>query len=261
MQKHFLSIDRASRFLLILQLCFGLSLALYFLGYPFMGQIYKSKSDLLLIESVLGQNSTLKAIDPEKAVQFEPKLTVHRSLFESLPPAKQLEIKALHTKTQHSLQKPLSEKLELFPRLPKLELLWAFLAIVLPILLLLKNAKALPFVWLFPIIALGYAWNNQTHGHDPKTVFPQFLEQDVEKAWKHYLIKEWGKETPNAENLETQAIRGEFFFNLARIQDLSEDLSASFWEKRSLFVLALYVIWNTYFAFAMQKTAKPLARL
>lgn len=259
-----LTIPLFSRFLIILQLCFGFSLALYLLGYPFTGKLFRAKSDLLLIESVLGKQSTLLAIDPEKAAVLEPKSFIQRSLYDSLPKNEQLRIQNLHENLQRSLQKPFSEQawdgFELLGRLPKLELLWALLAIVIPIFLLLRNPKALPFVWLFPLIALGYAWNNQAHGFQYKSVFPkehQLLDQkgatkeEWEAAWNRYLIKEWGKETPssNPEVFEKQAVKGEFFFNLARIQDLSDDLSASFWEKKSLLLLAIYVLWNTFFAY------------
>lgn len=266
MQRNFLSISRGSRFLIILQLCFGFSLALYFLGYPFTGKLFQSKSDLLLIESVLGRQNTLLAIDPEKAALLEPKASIQRSLFESLPKNEQLRIQEFHDSIQYSLQKPFLDKVwegfGLLGRLPKLELLWTALAIVLPIFLLLRNPRALPFVWLFPLIALGYAWNNQVHGFHYKSVFPQdhqilvqkdATKEDWERAWRQYLVKEWGKETPssNQEIYEKQAIKGEFFFNLARIQAISEDLSVSFWKKKSLWLLVIYVIWNAYFAYAL----------
>lgn len=260
-----LTISTFSRLLIILQLCFGFSMALYFLGYPFTGKLFKAKSDLLLIESVLGQKNILFTIDPEKAAALQPKSLIQQGLFQSLPENKRLKIMNLHGQIQDSLQKPFSEQsvdgFWLLMSLPKLELLWTLIAIVIPILLLLRNPKALPFVWLFPLIALGYAWNNQTHGHSAlQSIFPKessvmdqknASKKEWENGWNSYLIREWAKEEPSANPavFEGQAVKGEFFFNLARIDHLSDDLASSFWERRSLLILLLYIIWNTYFAY------------
>jgi hypothetical protein len=267
-----LTISLFSRFLIILQLCFGFSLTLFFLFYPFTGKLFKSKSDLLLIESVLGQRNTISSIDPEKGALLQPKSAIQRSLFESLPENRKLEIQNLHRQIQDSLKKNFlaqaADGFWMILGLPKLASLWALIAIVIPIFLLLRNPKALPFAWLFPLIALGYGWNNQTHGHDPlQSLFPKesslmdqkdATREEWEIAWNRYLIKEWGKETPslNPDVFKSQAVKGEFFFNLARIEHISDDLSASFWEKRSLLILIIFLVWNTYFAIHISQNVK-----
>lgn len=254
------------RFMTILQLCFGLSLSLYFLGYPYTGKLFKSKSDLLLIESILGKNDTLFQLDPEKAALQKRKSGIQRELFHSLPQNQRESIENLHHQIQQSLQKSFSKKtaegIELLLKFPKLELLWAALAILLPILLLLKKPSVLPFVWLFPLITLAYAWNNQMHGltSEEKSLFPKdhsLMSQNSgekkewEEAWNQYLVTHWAKETPsfNRDLFTLQAIKGEFFFNLARLDYFSDDLSRPFWEKQSLLLLTVYLIWNTYFAY------------
>lgn len=263
------SIPTFSRFLIILQLCFGFSAALYFLGYPFTGGLFKFKSDLLIIESVLGHHSTLFHLDPEKKEQLKEKEPIQQFFFATLPEKDRFHIQKLYSERQAMLQKPFSEKvLEgflLFGKLPKLELLWVALAVVLPICLLLRNARALPFIWLFPLIALGYAWNNQTQGSDPFYVFPKESEvlagkfsskEEWEASWNRYLVIHYAKEKPSEsqEVFHVQAIKGEFFFNLERLKFLSDDLSASFWEKRSLFLLLMYVVWNFYFAMKVYRS-------
>src|SRR5438105_11787295 len=85
MANKILSIPTFSRFLIILQLCFGFSASLYFLGYPFTGGLFKFKSDLLLIESVLGNHSTLFHLSPEKKEQFKDKEPIQQFLFTTLP--------------------------------------------------------------------------------------------------------------------------------------------------------------------------------
>lgn len=265
-----LTISLFSRFLIILQLCFGFSMALYFLGYPFSAKLFKSKSDLLLIESILGQNHTLFSIDPEKAAALQSKAAIRQALFEALPPEKREEIQNKHLEIEQSLQQSMLEKSTLLLKTPKLQLLWVFLAILLPILLLLRNKNALPYLWLFPLISLGFAWNNQNYGYDPlllseKILFPkedQLLattsshsREDWEQAWNHYLITHFAKESPseNKDIFNAQAVKGEFFFNLARIDYIEGDLSGSFWEKRSLITLFIYFAWDLFFAYTVFK--------
>lgn len=190
----------------------------------------------------MGKQDSLIRLDPKKAEHQKEKAKNHRTRFLSLPETTQASIETLFRQKQLALFAPVTVKLKeafaLIWQIPILELMWILLSLVLPILFLLeKNKKGF---WILPLVTLAYALNNQMHGHDPlltteKGLYPQNFSGSNED-WHNYLATNWSPEGNGEE--------GEFYFNLARLDFLSTSLSAPFWEKRSILLLSLYLLWN-----------------
>lgn len=213
---------KKARILIIIQLCLAFTALISLLGYPFLGGYYQTKSNLTLIESVMG-NLENASSDFEK----------NKTRFNAHPDKDLIEAKYF------SLKKG-EDPFSLF-RIPKLELLWMLLSIFVPIRLLLEKKEAQLFVWLLPLVTLAYAFNNQMNGLDPPNmdIFPKESLLSKE-AFNHFLQTEYG---------------GEFYFNIEQIKRLPST-NHLLWEKKSLLVLFLYFAWNCYFAIKINHLQK-----
>lgn len=263
MYKNSLNISTSLRLLIILQLCIALSCLIWLIGYPFMGNHFKTQSELLLIESTMGLQTTHKRLDPEKAALQSEKMARNALRFKKLPESVKISTGKLFSVKKEALKAPFFMKIsavfKLINEIPKLELMWIFFSVALPILLLLKKRGAAHYIWLLPLLAIGFSYNNQTKGVDPLAhsdlkLFPredslllnnERTEREIRFAWENYLATHWAKDEKTAEE-------GEFYFNLARISE-SPSLGSSFWEKKSPLLLSLYVLWNLFFAWKIYK--------
>lgn len=266
MHKNSLNIPTSLRVLIILHLCIALSCLVWLTGYPFMGGHFKTQSELLLIESTMGIQTTLKRLDPEKASGQAGKMERNALRFKKLPEPVKFSIENLFASKKEALNAPFFAKIsavfQLIKEIPLLEIIWICLSVALPILLLLKKRTAVLYVWLLPLITIAYCYNNQLKGKAPPELklFPredtlllnnERTEHEIRLAWENYLATTWGKETNTAED-------GEFHFNLARINE-SSSLGAPFWEKKSPLLLFSYIVWNLLFAWQVRKmTFNPL---
>ena len=107
----------------------------------------------------------------------------------------------------------------LFFEMPIYERLWLLLSLIVPIMLLKKVDGAAQLVWLLPLLAAFYAFDNRWHGSSPapasdyqlfpteKTLVENYLNEplspnifeqqgQLQKAWKEYLIQVWNKQAP-----------------------------------------------------------------
>lgn len=271
MHKNSLNISTPLRILIILQLCIALSCLLWLAGYPFMGGHFTTQSELLLIESTMGIQTTHKRLDPEKAALQSEKMAQNAIRFKKLPEPVKFSTENLFSSKKETLNAPFFSKISavfrLINEIPRLEIIWICFAVALPILLLLKNRHAAHYIWLLPLLTIAYSYNNQTKGLDPLVhsdlrLFPredtlllnnESTEAEIRSAWENYLATHWAKD-------EKTADEGEFYFNLARITE-SAPLSAPFWEKKSPLLLLSYIVWNLLFAWQVRKaTAEPLGK-
>jgi hypothetical protein len=262
-------IPTSLRVALIAQICAGLCCLLWIVSYPFAGVYFTHKSDLLLIESVMGKQASLKALSAQKSAEFEPMAKAFSRLFEQQDQLTQKWVKDQEFKKITLLQKSLSEKLynslKYFREIPLFEFIWACAAVLVSVCLLLKNPWSLIGVWLLPVAAAAYVISNIQNGINPLQISERHLfptESDLlaeplkgslaeqrerlEKAWKSYLIAHWAKQIPssNREQFERQAISGEFYFNLERIRHLPASPMQTFWERKSFSLLGIYLLWN-----------------
>lgn len=225
-------------YVVIGHLCIGLVCLLWVIGYPFMGGYFTIQSELLLIESVMGKQDVLARLDPERAEKEKDKSERNKRFFQALSKEDRGFVQDLY---EARISVPLTKKLAMLRQFPLLEATWIILSIFIPIMLL--KGKGRMWVWLLPLVTMGYALNNQMKGHETeKTLYPkeETLEQGIplEEAWKNYLRLHWD---------------GEFYFNLARLKYLTPSLSVPFWEKKSVVVLCLYIFWNFYLAIVSKR--------
>lgn len=217
-----------------------------------MGGYFSIQSELILIESVMGKQDTLARLDYKRTIQEKDKAERNTKRFSFLSEEKKNATLSLYSVRQAAVKAPFSAKLGLalkqISQAPLLEILWILLSIIFPILLLLQKKHALTWVWILPLLTLAYAVNNQVRGKESslseRILYPSELFSKgvtIESAWENYLISEWAKTDKTKED-------GEFYFNLARLDYIPPLQSTPFWEKKSLLVLFLYVVWNIYFA-------------
>ncbi len=249
-------IPTPARVMAILQLCLAFTCLIWVLGYPFMGEHFEVKKKKLLYERVIGD----------------------REQFQKLPLSEQNEITRSYEslgKSETSFLGKVKESIEiLLLRISKFELIWIVLGLVIPIALLKKVEGAGAVVWLFPIVALAFTWENLLQPVDlksEKALYPSekmivelyingpfssnILEQREQLllGWKNYVIQEWAKEKPakNGEMFSKQFESGEFLFSVERLKRVKRSKENIFREQKSSFLLIAYVLWNFIFAVAV----------
>lgn len=261
-------ISTKQRIFVIVQLCFAISLLLWYAAQPFMGEYFTLRSRMLSYEFVTGTGEK-----NEKNLKY----------FTLLPLEDQITISNDYQKLVDYAKRPWWVKIKdglvvvLF-RIPPFELAWISFSLVLGILILLKKPGAQNAAWLLPLIVLCYAVNNLNTGVDKgplpdATLFPSerellhnYLHEDLsntiegqrhqlKRGWEIYLAANWSP----SEHLEwsNKIEEGEYFFTLQRLrllqtQRMNEWLH-HFNDKVSYPLLALYLIWNLYFAWSMQR--------
>ncbi len=137
---------------------------------------------------------------------------------------------------------------------------WVAFSLAICLLLLFSIRGARQAVWLLPLLSLLYGWDNIQHGLPPRhspdaTLFPTELEleayvaeplskslgtqiEQLRAAWQVYLQDVWG---------------GEEAFNKARLAAYLDappsNPVALIREREPPPLLAIYLIWNLFFAF------------
>lgn len=251
-----------ARVIAIIQLTLGLMVLLWQLSQPFMSDYFSIKSKITLYQFILNSPEKLSLLTKEQKQSIE-----NGNEFWS----KMLNESFL-SKTTRSL-------VNLF-NLPLLNQLWLIASILLPILILLKVEGALHAAWLFPMIAFAIATDNQWYGVKPNlseelALFPKesylletytpealrlnpFQQRDpLIEAWKKYLVVEWAHEIPSNEPMifNNQVDHGEYLFTLARVLAIKNEQPIAKPIKEPIELLGLYVLWNIFFAYVVNKYA------
>lgn len=259
-----------ARVMAILQLCLALMVLLWQLSQPFLGDFFAIRSKMAVYEYVMG-SSNGSLLQKRNA-----------SRFQELPPATQEVLKKNYARWQNKLQDSFLTKLRrsfegLFFEMSLFEKIWLALALVLPILILLKVEGAIQAAWLLPIIAFAYAVDNRQNGTTtglsaelqlfPTEIFlmekysageidpsPFKQKEMLEASWQAYLIHEWAHATPSEETaaFNGQVEEGEYAFTTARALAIKEAKTPKFKrESNALFIL--YLLWNIAFAYTVTK--------
>jgi hypothetical protein len=275
-------IPTPARVMAIVQLCLAFTVILWNASQPFMGELFDLKSKQLLVYDVMGIPSEhLSGSLAEIAKTKKDRLERNAMRFQALPATRQQEIAKLSNQWQQELQRTFLDKLQrsfhvLAFDIPPFEQAWLLLSLAVPILLLKRIEGAKYVVWLLPLTTLLYAVDNRWHAVSAisaeaqlfpteQTLIQQYIKEPLDKdvfgqksqlmqGWKRYLVIEWGKETPVKEPklFEGQAEKGEFVFNLARLDAKKADRGGDAISKNrrppqnpeSLSVLAIYLFWN-----------------
>lgn len=254
----------------ILQLILGLSVLLWLLFDPFMGEHFRLKEELILIQNLRG-DETLKVSLSQDA---QEKLSRNHRRFLSLPTTRQRELdEKAHLIEWHMATPFISKALKgvssfLF-RTPFITLLWIALSVFLPIACLKKVSWAPKATLLLPLLVLAYAYALYATAKPYKSPFPSeaeivsFLDaplgnsvdeqmEGLKKGWQLYLIHMWAKETPSqdTEIFKSQVESGEYAFNLSLAERKGEDCPPS------ILTILAYFFWNMSYSLIMVRQPK-----
>jgi hypothetical protein len=250
------------RLLIILQLCLSFSILLYFLGFPFFGSHFFYQSELLLVESAMGKQDLLVKLDPDKAKERRELSLYKMHGFTLLPSEDQALLLSRKKSINAHFASPfwikMVEGIKQIARVPLPLLIWTPLAIVLSILLLLKNRRASQLLPLLPLLALLFAVQNFLFGTVPQDslLFPteeQLAQiapgEPLKTAWEKYLVANW--RTPS-ENPDEELALAEQRFQVRWIEKRSIDPASSWNERMNPWMLLLFIAWNLGFVFAVR---------
>jgi hypothetical protein len=265
-------ISTPARVLAILQLCLAFSIIGWIASGPFMGDLFTYKSKLLVYQQAMGDITLLQKLDQKQADLLRPEFERNFARFQSLPEEVKAKIIASYKQIQQQIGSSFQEKLKgsfeaLFIEQHPYALAWLLLSIIIPIFLLKRVEGALQLVWLLPLLALLYGYDNYRYGQTAspspdsglfpseelivsrylkEPLSPSIQEQHAQliKGWQRYLVEEWAGEEGTVE-------AGEQAFTLARLEKLSEQTE---WRadplrtRKPLAILFLYLMWNLYLA-------------
>ncbi len=274
--------QKSQRIVAILQLCLVFTLICWLMGYPFMGQLFATKSKIQLVETVMGTfGSDLS------------KMQHNKERFNSLPQKKQTTLHNYHSELSRHMQLSFSSKLArsfhlIMFEISLLERLWIVFSILVPLLILMRSeggrqaAIILPLITLFYMaenIRFGQALDNSTEAKlfpSEKVIIDNHLKEPISRSirmqkeqltmgWQNYLISEWASEKPSDDSLTraTQVEKGEHAFFTARALAQSTHTPSldtrSLRRKQPLPILLLYLLWNCFFSWVMQRRGKEVA--
>lgn len=278
-------IPMPARVCAIIQLCLAFTIVLWNLAQPFAGELFSVKSKLILYQDVMGTVPQQQELSPEKRARLERNAERFAGLPENQKEIILTGLQGVQKELQRSFfDKSLQALHILFFEIPPFEQAWLILSFIIPIMLLKRIEGAAQAVWLLPLLAALYAFDNRWHAHvrtptEDVLLFPteqvlveKFLDEplsasifeqqkQLQQAWKMYLINIWDKQTPSNDlaDANLQAERGEFAFNLARLEHIAKDRSreryASNQTQDPLAALSLYFFWNALFACIVWKYA------
>jgi len=269
-------IPTPARVCAIIQLCLAFTIILWHMAQPFSGELFGVKSNLLLYQDVMGIPSHDNPTEEKLS-----RLKHNHERFQALPSIQKQEIATGYQAVQKELQRTFLDKFiqswhVLAFEIPAFEQAWLFFSVIISILLLKRVEGAAFAVWLLPLLTALYAfdsrWEGVSSSHSEAHLYPtelilvtEYLDKplsdnifeqkdELQKAWQLYLIKDWAKQEPADDPTEQklQAEQGEFAFNIMRIEWRSHNKPDNHPGKtpyEPLWVLTLYLFWNTYFAY------------
>lgn len=278
-------IPTQARVAAIIQLCLAFVVLLSSISYPFLGEIFANKTEALLYSDIMGNTSAADA----NSISERERLQRNGERFEAMEENARMQIvehyHQLHAKAKTSFFEKIGSSFSiLVSALPAFKQAWIIFSIVISILLLLRIEGANYAALLLPVIAFCYAYDNYNFGVPRKStaqekLFPteqvivndylrkplssDIMEQQhqLQHGWHLYLIEKWARQRPSedAKVFSQQVEDGEFAFNLARIGTLGKraNVDSIFKEREHFVMLLLYVLWNGFFAWTVNRWIKP----
>lgn len=230
---------------------------------------------MLIYKDVMGLNLPQNGI----GVQNE-RLKRNAERFAHLPQTIKHPLEEKYAFLQEELKRSFRYKMqylfEIFAfKISPYESAWIIFSLIIPLLLLKRIEGAQQAIWLLPILALLFLWENQIEGNASTNaehvLFPteqeivqNYLKEPLNvnilkqreqllRGWNVYLIQNWAHEDPSDDPVifQRQAEKGEFMFNVKRLLS-TEYVPYDFRQKISFFLLSLYVAWNLFFAWLLQ---------
>ena len=233
-----------------------------------MGELFSTKAKLLVYQHVMG-----KKLEGHAAQFAQPTFKQRSQILH--------DYDVLQKRLETGFMEKMGRALQGLWQLPMLEKAWIFFAILIPILLLKRIDGAVQIVWILPLLTVAYAVENRLQG-SPKAMtleerlFPSeaallrdYLkeplapslpqqQQQLERGWQIYLVREWAKEIPadREAELKKQVEKGDFAFNLARLSAIKNQPAPIDRKQESFGLLALYLFWNLSFALLVHKALR-----
>lgn len=256
-----------ARVVAILQLCLAFSLLLWQASQPFMGDLFRIKSQMLMYQDVMGIG------DENHKIRLERNAEHFAALPDNLKRILVEKYDFLQEQLSHSFRQKLHRLFHLFAYgISSYELSWILFSVIIAILVLKRTEGAQHATWILPGLALLFLFDNHRNGVVADTpensLFPSEQEivqnylqepfskdifqqrEQLLKGWHVYLVKEWAKEDPSEmlPLFQQQAEKGEFLFNVSRLLKQNPFQNHSSPKKSHLFLLFLYLGWNLFFA-------------
>lgn len=283
-------IPMPNRIVAIVQLCFAFTLLAWGIIQPYMSHYFTYHSQLALYKTVMGHSDLLIKQDPAKASAEKGKLDRHALRFQTLPAPVRSSIEQGYLQLDKQNNQPFTQKVKesFIALVEKLHLFakgWSIFSIIIALMLLLRVEGAAEAAWLLPLLATLYAIDNQWHSTvaattadtalfpTEQTLITEYLDSPLNgtlsqqreqllKGWHLYLIRKWANEEPSqkANALAGQIEKGEFSFNVARLQQLQnkeEQRPATLFYKEPLPWLIFYISWNLFFAWFVNRKTLP----
>lgn len=280
-------ISTTARAFSIAQLCLAFTLVCWNLSLPFMGEIFDYKSSTSLYHTVMGETKLLKPLEIEQSSDLYEKQMRNRNRFENLPHREQAEILNQYQQLKSGQKKSFFEKSihgieELLFKQPTFQMAWLCLAIIIPVILLLKVESARQAIWLLPLVACIYGIDNFVFAPDPKPgfdaqLFPseqyiidEYLEaplsknifeqrEQLKRGWELYLIDRWKSDIPSPDpaRFKEQVEEAEYNFHMARLKLQTPPVTPNDrYRKEPLGLLLSFIGWNLLFATAVHRSLK-----
>lgn len=257
----------SSQILIIFHLCFVFSIICWMVADPFFGEMYLYRKRALLYQQAMGSEELIARVAPKD----QQTLHQNQTQFAALHPSQKMEIQTAYGALQDHMNRPfftkISESLDLlFFSSPAILRAWITLSLILCFLLLFHVSFSKQALWIIPILATLFAFDNFSYAptlpiEPDSALFPTENEliksplspdigkqqKELQSAWEHYLFERWGNED------------GPYQFLLARLHALKERFPPSSLEryraKQNPFFLLIFVGWNLVFAFCSPKSS------
>lgn len=280
-------IPTTARVLAIVQLSLAFSLLLWHAFQPFMGDLFNYKSRILLIETVEGQGLLAQRAAAELGADHAEQLERNRKRFAALPDSTKKLLSDLHTSWEKKLQLPVWKQVcRAIKRVAMgtslWEQTWISLSIAICLLLLLKIEGAVHACWLLPLVTLFYGIDVWQHPIAKNTapdealfpteqqIFEEYLYEEpafspleqqnqLTRGWHLYLVKEWAPAVEEGEgegenlSFNQKVEDGEFAFQVARLELMALYPPSNDDERQPLSLIAIYILWNFFFAWKITK--------
>jgi len=274
-------IPKPARIAAILQLCLAFTALIWACGYPFMGDLFSTKSKMLLYQHVMGITPSNQTAATNNA-DYQSLMQRNAMRFQALPSTQKQLITTQYEALTTQIAAPFLTKLKrslhiLAIEVSPYEQAWIFFSITISILILLRIEGAVQAAWLLPLLTLLYAYSHFTIPSTNRLsaeekLFPteqqlvsnylkaplnaNILEQqdELKRGWKLYLVDQWAKQTPsqNPELFNQQVESGEFAFNVERLKAVVADKNLTAYQGNvSTGLLIIYLIWNIFLAWCV----------
>lgn len=270
-------ITRTQRFFLVIHLCIGLSLLFWYASIPFLDQLYQARTSMRLLQTVTGEEAFQEELRAKGETSDLPLLKRNHMRFNRLPQEIQTELLSKREIVSQQLATPLAKKIEqsfsvLFIQPPLFLRLWLFFSLLIPMMILFGVNESRPLIWLLPVSTFLYAFFNlaappptpdpfypneatlvKDYLHEPLSPHLSDQKEQLQRAWKSYLVDQWLEEPIAHEKqiVEAQVEEALFLFNLSQTQQIPPRQQRRFHQKQPLTSVSFYLFWNLSVAFCM----------